>query len=285
MLRSLSERRPPVGRPRAIKSIALRRDLSRLQAGASTSRSKTAASLPGRRTPLCCDGREQQLAPAKRDGGERPAAAPKHATDSSHRIRLWAATFCGLPSARAPDAWRSCASASRVTAAHMHASRALSAWRKLHCGLRSSLLSGCGRKHMAKSRSRGCAQVGKAFIQQYYTVLHSRPKYLHRFYTNNSSLTIGEQDGPPSTTVTGQAVRSAPFPLLLTRASGWPVRPASTRAWTQADERPMSLQDIHDLWMKLELEGASAAITSVDAQASHCQGVVVFVTGQLQRRV
>ncbi len=37
--------------------------------------------------------------------------------------------------------------------------------------------------------------------------------------------------------------------------------------------------------MKLELEGASAAITSVDAQASHCQGVVVFVTGQLQRRV
>ena len=47
----------------------------------------------------------------------------------------------------------------------------------------------------------------------------------------------------------------------------------------------MPPQDIHDLWMKLELEGASAAITSVDAQPSHCQGVVVFVTGQLQRRV
>ncbi len=69
---------------------------------------------------------------------------------------------------------------------------------------------------MANSHLPGCTQVGKAFIQQYYTVLHSRPKYLHRFYTNNSSLTIGEQDGPPSTTVTGQAVRSGPSPLLLT---------------------------------------------------------------------
>ncbi len=94
----------------------------------------------------------------------------------------------------------------------MHASRALSACRYLHCGLWGLLLSDCGRKHMPNSHSPGCAQVGKAFIQQYYTVLHSRPKYLHRFYTNNSSLTIGEQDGPPSTTVTGQAVRSAPFP-------------------------------------------------------------------------
>jgi hypothetical protein len=47
----------------------------------------------------------------------------------------------------------------------------------------------------------------------------------------------------------------------------------------------LSLQNIHDLWMSLELEGATAAITSVDAQPSHCQGVVVFVTGELQGRV
>lgn len=69
-----------------------------------------------------------------------------------------------------------------------------------------------GREHIASSHLAGRAQVGKAFIQQYYTVLHSRPKYLHRFYTNNSSLTIGEQDGPPSTTVTGQSVRLPPLP-------------------------------------------------------------------------
>ena len=166
-----------------------------------------------------------------------------------------------------------------------------------------------------------CLQVGKAFIQQFYTVLHSRPKYLHRFYTNNSSLTIGEQDGPPSTTVTGQQVclrfrrcSGSPFSYLHHPPCRWPLHrlprarllfPRSCNgscavvcgdaSCVMLEAAPIrrpsvspggaGMQSIHDLWMTLELEGASAAITSVDAQPSHCQGVVVFVTGELQGRV
>ena len=32
-------------------------------------------------------------------------------------------------------------------------------------------------------------QVGSQFVQQYYTVLHTSPRYLHRFYTDASSMT------------------------------------------------------------------------------------------------
>jgi len=44
------------------------------------------------------------------------------------------------------------------------------------------------------------AQVGSQFVQQFYTVLHSSPKYLHRFYTEESTLThadAGHDGGDP----------------------------------------------------------------------------------------
>jgi hypothetical protein len=42
-------------------------------------------------------------------------------------------------------------------------------------------------------------QVGSQFVQQYYTVLHSSPRYLHRFYTDLSTMTHadGGYDGKP----------------------------------------------------------------------------------------
>ena len=44
-------------------------------------------------------------------------------------------------------------------------------------------------------------------------------------------------------------------------------------------------QEIHSLWMSLGLEEAEASLETVDAQESHCGGVVVFVTGTLHRKV
>jgi hypothetical protein len=58
-------------------------------------------------------------------------------------------------------------------------------------------------------------QVGSQFVQQYYTVLHSSPRYLHRFYTDLSSMTHcdGGYDGKPGRlfTVQTQKVHRAHF--------------------------------------------------------------------------
>lgn len=35
-------------------------------------------------------------------------------------------------------------------------------------------------------------QVGNKFVTQYYTVLHSSPKHLHRFYSDSSTLTYAD---------------------------------------------------------------------------------------------
>eukprot|EP00959_Pyramimonas_sp_CCMP1952_P067005 1399237-Pyramimonas_sp.AAC.2 len=49
----------------------------------------------------------------------------------------------------------------------------------------------------------------------YYTVLHSSPKFLHRFYTDASSLTLAEygSDGPVETVLT-QRVRDLYHTIL-----------------------------------------------------------------------
>lgn len=58
------------------------------------------------------------------------------------------------------------------------------------------------------------AQVGSQFVQQFYTVLHSSPKYLHRFYTNASTMTHADAErSPPEFTVQSQDVS----PRRLTR--------------------------------------------------------------------
>lgn len=57
-------------------------------------------------------------------------------------------------------------------------------------------------------------QVGNAFVNQYYNVLHQSPQVVHRFYTNASRLTRAEAgaDGAVDT-VFNQNVRN--FLLLF----------------------------------------------------------------------
>lgn len=90
--------------------------------------------------------------------------------------------------------------------------------------------------------------VGNSFVNQYYTVLHSSPKYLHRFYTDASSLTLAEygSDGPVETVLTQRG--------------------------------------IHAKVMSLGYEEYKAEIHSVDSQYSLSGGVLVQVTGALANK-
>lgn len=58
-------------------------------------------------------------------------------------------------------------------------------------------------------------QVGSQFVQQYYTVLHSSPRYLHRFYTDLSTMTHsdGGYDGKPGRVFTVQNQKVCIFAL------------------------------------------------------------------------
>lgn len=56
-------------------------------------------------------------------------------------------------------------------------------------------------------------QVGSQFVSQFYTVLHSSPNYLYRFYTDESTVTHadgGSETEPPSS-VTVATQRVCPF--------------------------------------------------------------------------
>lgn len=86
--------------------------------------------------------------------------------------------------------------------------------------------------------------VGNSFVNQYYTVLHSSPYYLHRFYTDESTLTLAEAGNDFTETV--QAQRA-----------------------------------IHDKVMSLGYDECKAQIHSVDSQYSLKGGVIVQVTGTL----
>ncbi|KAK9908269.1 hypothetical protein WJX75_005216 [Coccomyxa subellipsoidea] len=91
--------------------------------------------------------------------------------------------------------------------------------------------------------------VGSQFVQQYYTVLHSSPRYLHRFYTDLSSMTHcdGGYDGKPGRLFTVQTQKN-----------------------------------IHEKVLELDFEEAVTEIWSVDSQYSTHDGVIVQVTGSLQ---
>ncbi|BDA44794.1 probable ras GTPase-activating protein-binding protein 2 at N-terminal half [Coccomyxa sp. Obi] len=91
--------------------------------------------------------------------------------------------------------------------------------------------------------------VGSQFVQQYYTVLHSSPRYLHRFYTDLSSMT--HSDG------------------------GYPGQPPCI--FTVQNQK-----DIHEKVLELNFEEAVTEIWSVDSQFSTGDGVIVQVTGSLQ---
>lgn len=90
-------------------------------------------------------------------------------------------------------------------------------------------------------------------MSQYYTVLHSSPKHLHRFYADNSTLTHADVKFEE-----GQITQS------LKTATGQKM--------------------IHETVMNLQLEDTVTEIYSVDSQYSLDGAVVVQVTGALQNQ-
>ncbi|XVF81231.1 hypothetical protein PTKIN_Ptkin15bG0139400 [Pterospermum kingtungense] len=85
--------------------------------------------------------------------------------------------------------------------------------------------------------------VGNAFVLQYYHILHQSPELVHRFYHDSSKLGRPEENGVMGITTTMDA--------------------------------------INEKILSLGYGEFTAEITTVDAQDSHCGGVLVLVTGYL----
>ncbi|CAF2406527.1 unnamed protein product [Rotaria sp. Silwood2] len=88
--------------------------------------------------------------------------------------------------------------------------------------------------------------VGRAFVHQYYTLLHQAPQLLHRFYSTDSTFIHGGVDRP------GSIERTAVGPDDIARRIG-----------------ELNLRDCH------------AKIRQVDSHPTIGNGVVVQVTGEL----
>ncbi|CAH2044083.1 unnamed protein product [Thlaspi arvense] len=93
------------------------------------------------------------------------------------------------------------------------------------------------------SPSPGAEVVGRAFVEQYYHILHQSPGLVHRFYQDSSLLTRPDATGAVTTVTTMQA--------------------------------------INDKILSLKYEEYTAEIETADAQESHERGVIVLVTGRL----
>ncbi|KAL1215116.1 Nuclear transport factor 2 [Cardamine amara subsp. amara] len=93
------------------------------------------------------------------------------------------------------------------------------------------------------SSSPGAEVVGRAFVEQYYHILHQSPGLVHRFYQDSSLLTRPGVTGLVTTVTTMQA--------------------------------------INDKILSLKYEDYTAEIETADAQESHERGVIVLVTGRL----
>ncbi|EOA13684.1 hypothetical protein CARUB_v10026755mg [Capsella rubella] len=93
------------------------------------------------------------------------------------------------------------------------------------------------------SPSPGAEVVGRAFVEQYYHILHQSPGLVYRFYQDSSLLTRPDVTGAVTTVTTMQA--------------------------------------INDKILSLKYEDYTAEIETADAQESHEKGVIVLVTGHL----
>lgn len=89
--------------------------------------------------------------------------------------------------------------------------------------------------------------VGQEFVRQYYTLLHERPKYLHRFYSSNSSYIHG----------------------------------GIVEGGVSSQEPAVGQSDIHKRIMALNFSECHTKIRQVDSQATVAGAVVVQVTGEL----
>ena len=92
--------------------------------------------------------------------------------------------------------------------------------------------------------------VGNSFVNQFYTILHTSPAVLYRFYTNDSTLIVRGEHGEESD--------------------------APTTYRTQ--------RDIHNKVMSMGYDETQADIKSIDASHTLGGGVLVQVTGALRRK-
>jgi hypothetical protein len=92
--------------------------------------------------------------------------------------------------------------------------------------------------------------VGNSFVNQFYTILHTSPAVLYRFYTNDSTLIVSGEHGEESD--------------------------APTTYRTQ--------RDIHNKVMSMGYDETQADIKSIDASHTLGGGVLVQVTGALRRK-
>lgn len=152
-------------------------------------------------------------------------------------------------------------------------------------------------------------------MSQFYTVLHTSPRNLHRFYSEASTLTLA--DTRPNgqhivKSVTGQKVRPQPPPRhfrpagLMAALCTKPVpghHTACARFCTGVAcshvpallaSRPLPsccphgfehAQSIHEMVMNQGLEDTVTEVYSVDSQYSLNGGVVVQVTGTQSNKV
>ncbi|KAG2316787.1 hypothetical protein Bca52824_019909 [Brassica carinata] len=63
------------------------------------------------------------------------------------------------------------------------------------------------------SSSPGAEVVGRAFVEQYYHILHQSPGLVHRFYQDSSLLTRPDATGSVTTVTTMQVRDSMLFKL------------------------------------------------------------------------
>jgi len=92
--------------------------------------------------------------------------------------------------------------------------------------------------------------VGNSFVNQFYTILHTSPAVLFRFYTNDSTLIVSGDHGAGSD--------------------------APTTYRTQ--------RDIHNKVMSMRYDETQADVKSIDASHTLGGGVLVQVTGTLRRK-
>lgn len=92
--------------------------------------------------------------------------------------------------------------------------------------------------------------VGNSFVNQFYTILHSSPAVLYRFYTNDSTLIVSGEHGSASD--------------------------APTTYRTQ--------RDIHNKVVSMRYDESQADVKSIDASHTLGGGVLVQVTGALRRK-
>lgn len=88
--------------------------------------------------------------------------------------------------------------------------------------------------------------MGRAFVHQYYTLLHQAPELLHRFYSKESTFIHGGVDRPGS-----------------------------------IEQPAVGPEDIARRINELNLRDCHAKIRQVDSHPTIGQGVVVQVTGEL----